>query len=89
MSCGVGHGNSSDLVLLWLWCRPATIAPIGPVARELSYGVDAALKNKKKKISVFLFFFFFRATSVAQRNFRARGQNRAVAEAFIPQAQQH
>ena len=30
MSCGVGHRYSSDLALLWLWCRPAAVAPIGP-----------------------------------------------------------
>ena len=33
MSCGVGHRHGSDLVLLWLWCRPAR----------------AAIKRKKKK----------------------------------------
>ena len=27
-SCGVGHRCSLDLVLLWLWCRPAAIAQI-------------------------------------------------------------
>jgi len=34
MSCGVGHRCSSDLVLLWLWCRPAATAPIRPLAWE-------------------------------------------------------
>ena len=28
MSCGVGQRQSSDLMLLWLWCRPAAAAPI-------------------------------------------------------------
>ena len=28
MSCGVGCRLSSDLVLLWLWCRLAAIALI-------------------------------------------------------------
>ena len=28
MSCGVGHRRGSDPVLLWLWCRPAVVAPI-------------------------------------------------------------
>ena len=27
-SCGVGHRCGSDPLLLWLWCRPAAIAPI-------------------------------------------------------------
>ena len=36
-------------VLLWLWCRPAPIAPIGPLAWELLYARDMALKRQKKK----------------------------------------
>ena len=31
-----------------LWCRPAAVAPIGPLARELPYAADAALKKAKK-----------------------------------------
>jgi len=55
-SCGVGHGCSSDLALLWLWCRPAAVAPIRPLAWEPPYAMGAALKRqkgkkKKKKIS--------------------------------------
>ena len=38
-----------DLVLLWLWCRPAAVAPIQPLAWELPYAVGAALKSQKKK----------------------------------------
>ena len=49
MSCGVGHRCGSDLVLLWLWCRPAVAAPIGPLARELPYATGAALKSKKRR----------------------------------------
>ena len=30
LSCGVGGRHGSGLVLLWLWCRLAAIAPIGP-----------------------------------------------------------
>ena len=49
----VGRGHSLDLALLWLWCRPATTAPIRPLAWEPPYAVDAALKktkdDKKKK----------------------------------------
>ena len=28
MSCGVSHRQGSDPALLWLWCRPATVALI-------------------------------------------------------------
>ena len=49
MSCGVGHGCSSDPALLWLWCRPAAAAPIEPLAWEFPYAVGAALKRPKKK----------------------------------------
>ena len=28
VSCSVGCRHSSDLVLLWLWCRPAAVALI-------------------------------------------------------------
>ena len=45
VSYGAGHRRSSDLALLWLWCRPA----IGPLAWELPYAAGAALKSKKKK----------------------------------------
>ena len=43
--CGVGHKHGSDLALLWLWCRPAAVAPIRPLAWELPYTVGAALKK--------------------------------------------
>ena len=38
-----------DLVLPWLWCRPAATALIQPLAEELPYTVEAALKRQKKK----------------------------------------
>ena len=28
LRCGEVHRHGSDLVLLWLWCKPAAIAPI-------------------------------------------------------------
>ena len=34
-----------DLMLLWLWCRPAAIAPIGPLAWEPPYAVGTAPKS--------------------------------------------
>ena len=39
----------SDLVLLWLQCGPAAIAPIRPLPWELPCAANAALKSKKKK----------------------------------------
>ena len=38
-----------ESLLLWLWCRPAAAAPIWPLAWDLSYATDMALKRKKKK----------------------------------------
>ena len=37
-------------MLLWLWCRRATAAPIRPLAWGLPYAVGMDLKKKKKKI---------------------------------------
>ena len=55
MSCGVGHRRSSDTALLWLWHRPAAVAPIRPLAWEPPYAAGAALKktkDQKKKRSL-------------------------------------
>ena len=49
MSCGMGQRCSSDPTLLWLWCRPAAIAPIQPLAWEPTYTVGVAPKKQKKK----------------------------------------
>ena len=49
MSCGVGHRRGSGLVLLWLWCRLAAVAPIGPLAWEPPCAAGADLKRQKKK----------------------------------------
>ena len=43
LSCGVDHRCRSDLALLWLWCGPAAVAPVGPLAWELPYATGAAL----------------------------------------------
>ena len=48
VSCGVGRRCGSEPELLWLWCRPAAIAPIGPLAWELPYAMGMALKSKKQ-----------------------------------------
>ena len=49
MSCGVDHRLSSDQALLWLWCRPATVALIQSLAWEPPYAMGTALKRLKKK----------------------------------------
>ena len=46
MSCGVGHRGGSDPELPWLWCRPAVVAPIRPLAWEPPYATGVALKSK-------------------------------------------
>ena len=38
-----------DPELLWLWCRPAAIAPIRPLTWEFPYAASMALKKAKKK----------------------------------------
>ena len=48
VSCGVGRRHGLDLVLLWLWHRPAATAPIRPLAWEPPYAAGAALKKTKK-----------------------------------------
>ena len=50
MSCAVGHRHRCglDSVLLWLWCRPASVALIQPLAWELPYATGVALKRKNK-----------------------------------------
>ena len=50
MSCGVGRRCSLDPSLLWLWCRPSAAAAIRPLAWELPYAADEALKRKKKGV---------------------------------------
>ena len=47
--CGVGHRCGSYLTLLWLWHRPAAMAPIGPPSWELPCATGAAQKRQKKK----------------------------------------
>ena len=52
MSCGEGRRLSSDLMLLWLWCRPAAAALIRPLAGEPPCAVGVALKRQEKKKKV-------------------------------------
>ena len=37
-----------DPALLWLWCRRAAAAQIQPLAWELPYATEAALKRQNK-----------------------------------------
>ena len=48
MSCCVGCRQGSDLALLWLWCRPAAIALIQPLAWKLHMPWVWPLKDQKK-----------------------------------------
>ena len=49
MSYGIGLRRSSDPALLQLWHRLAATAPIQPLAWELAYAKDVALKQNKTK----------------------------------------
>ena len=49
MSCHAGRGHGSDAALLWLWQRPAAIAPIGPLAWESPYAAGAVLEKAKRQ----------------------------------------
>ena len=49
MSCGIGHRCGLDLVLLWLWRRPAATVLIISLAWEPPYAVGVALKGQKTK----------------------------------------
>ena len=48
INCGVGCRHGLDLVLPWLWYRPAAAALIQPLAWEIPYAVGVALKSKKQ-----------------------------------------
>ena len=50
MSCGVGCRHSLDLAFLWLWHRPAAVAPIRHLAWEPPYATGVALKKINKVI---------------------------------------
>ena len=49
MSCGIGCRHSLDPPLLWLWCRPAAIALIGPLAWAPPYAVGVAPKSQQQQ----------------------------------------
>ena len=43
----MGCRNSLDPALLWLWCRPAAVAPVRPLAWEPPFAMGVALKRQK------------------------------------------
>ena len=45
----MGRRRSSDPPLLWLWWRPAAIAPIRPLAWESPYSAGAAQEKAKRQ----------------------------------------
>ena len=47
MSYGVGRRCGLDPAWLWLWHRPAAVAPIRLLAWEPPYAMREALKSKK------------------------------------------
>ena len=47
VSWGVSRRRGADLALLWLWCRPAAVALIRPLAWDPSYAADGALEKDK------------------------------------------
>ena len=49
MSCGVGCRLGLDLVLLWLWRRPAAPSLIRPLAWEPTYSTGMAPEKTKNK----------------------------------------
>ena len=40
---------SSDLALLWLWCRLAAAAPIRPLTWKPPYATGVAIKSKRER----------------------------------------
>ena len=52
VSCGMGLRHGSDPALLSLWCRPAAVAPIRPLAWEFPYATGMALK---RNIYIYIF----------------------------------
>ena len=45
MGSGVGWRHGLDLAWLWLWHRPAAVAPIQPLAQEGPCAMAAAIKK--------------------------------------------
>ena len=48
VNCGVGRKCDLDPAWLWLWCRPAAVAPLGPLAWEPPCAAGEAQGHSKK-----------------------------------------
>ena len=59
MSCGVGCRLDSDPTLFWLWCRPAAVAPIPPLAQQLPLAAGIAVRRNGKKEKGGIIFLLF------------------------------
>ena len=57
-----------DPALLWLWCKPAAVAPSGLLAWEPACAADVALKRQKEKKEkkIFLMRMKKRKTSISK-----------------------
>ena len=63
-------GSHVTLLWLWLWCRLAAVAPVGPLGWEPPYAAGAVLektekRKKKKKELVYRSSVRFQAQSLA------------------------
>ena len=59
VSCGAGRRHRLDPMLLWLWHRPAAVAPIRPLAWELPYATGETLKKQKKKKKKYIYIYIY------------------------------
>ena len=53
VSCGVGCRLGLDLALLCLWCTPAAVALIQPLAWELAYATAAATQDLSRGFDLY------------------------------------
>ena len=48
-SCGIDYRYGSDLLLPWLWCKPAAASLIQPLAQEPPYAAGVAIERYKER----------------------------------------
>ena len=85
MSFGVGHRHNLDLVLLWLWHRPAATVLIRPLAWEPPDAEGVALKKKKKVLRENYFNLEFCVLLKSSLNVR-RKKKVATNDVWLPRA---
>ena len=49
VSYDVGRRHGSDLVLMWLWCKPGATALIRTLSWELSYAAGVTLQTTQQQ----------------------------------------